>query len=212
MKLEKAIEDCRKNGERLLEDADLLCGFKSYATAYGIAKLAQEEFAKGFILKLVQSGALNWNKEVQRSLNHHVSKQIMAILLDYINPTNKEFLEMIERGTFLNRPQKVTDAMNIYVHEILMRWQSKNWIWMEDQNYKKEVLSVLEQKEEKKKQDAFYIQITKEGKSIDSTKKFTKKVVEIELESAKRYKSVLSRDEGDIKYSEVSKILKIIKI
>jgi AbiV family abortive infection protein len=212
MKLSKAIADCIENGERLLEDADILCSYERYATSYGLAKLAQEEFAKGFILKLVESGSLNWNKEVQRSLNHHVSKQIMAIILDYIYPTTEQFLEMINNKTFLNRPQKVTDAMNIYVHEILMRWQSKNWIWMENPNYKKEALSVFQQKEEKKKHNAFYIQITKEGKSVNLTKKFTKKVVKVEIESAKRYKQVLNSDGEDVKYNEISEILKIIKI
>lgn len=210
MKLTKAIEDCEKNGTRLLEDADILCDYGSYATAYGIAKLAQEEFAKGFILKLVESGALNWNKEVQRSLNHHVSKQIMAILLDYINPTFEEFSEMIKNNTLLQRPQKVIDAMNIYIYEILMKWESR-WMWVEEQKYKKEAVSILEQKEEKMKQGAFYVKITKDGKSINSTNKFTKKITKVEIESAKRYRSVLSTKDEDIKYDDILKTLKIIK-
>lgn len=209
MNLEEAIEVCRKNGLRLLEDAKNLYEYGSYPTAFGLTKLSQEEFAKAYILLLVHVGALNWTKEVQRSLNHHISKQIISILLDHINPNDEVFFKMIKEKTLLSRPQKVVDALNIYVNEILMRWESK-WIWMEEQKYEKEAKDIFEQKEEKLKQSSFYIQITKDGKAIDTTSKFTEELVKEEIETAERYSRALNHQDS-FHHKELIEIFKVLK-
>src|SRR3989344_9069597 len=92
-KLGVTIENCIKNGDRLLRDAKYLFDFKSFASAYVLAKLAQEEFSKSFILSLVNTGALKWTKEVRKSLNHHVSKQLVGLIIEYLNPSTEEFLK-----------------------------------------------------------------------------------------------------------------------
>jgi AbiV family abortive infection protein len=204
-----AIKICKKNGERLLEDAEYLYDFERYASAYGLAKLAQEEFAKGFILKIVKSGGLKWSKEVRRSLNHHVSKQLMAIILEFLNPDTDEFLKMIKNRSSFKRPEKVSDAMNIYVHEILKKWESKNWFWLEDPKYVPEAKSILAGKEDKIKQNAFYVEISKQGQAIDFTSRFKKKVVEKEIEKARRYSQFINENE-DFRFKKIVEIFSIL--
>ena len=211
MELLQSIKVCEKNGVRLLEDSEYLYDFDRYASAYGLAKLAQEEFAKGFILKLVENGALKWTTEVRRSLNHHVSKQLMVVILEFLNPDTDEFLKMIENKTLLNRPRKVSDAINIYVHEVLRRWESANWFWAEDLEYDKEAKSIFDGKEDKIKQNAFYVKISKDGRAIDSTPNFKKKSVKEEIEKAKRYGHFLNWSDDDSRYKEIVEILKLLK-
>lgn len=209
MELSQSINICRNNGDRLLEDAKHLYDFDRYASAYGIAKLAQEEYAKGFILKLVDSGALNWSNEVQKSLNHHVAKQVVSIILDFLNPSYEEFSRMIKEQKLLEKPQKVLDAVSIYVYEILKRWESSNWRWVEDPIYDKEAKSVFNKKEEKMKHDAFYVKILRDGRAIDSTKKFTKEIVKLEIEKTERYSGSINTDHYN--YKEIVEILKVMK-
>jgi AbiV family abortive infection protein len=211
VELSQSVKICENNGNRLLEDAEYLYGFESYASAYGLAKLAQEEFAKGFILRLVESGALKWTKEVRRSLNHHVSKQLMAVILEFLNPDTSDFLKMVENDTLLKRPRKVSDAINIYVHEVLRRWESANWIWADDPEYDKEAKSIFEGKEDKEKQNSLYVQISSDGRAIDYTANFKKENTKVEIEKAKRYGSFVGSKNDDSRFREIVEIIKLIK-
>jgi len=210
MKLSQSIKTCAESGERLLEDAEHLHDFERYASAYGLAKLAQEEFAKGFILKLVKDGALKWTNEVRRSLNHHVSKQLMLIIVEFLNPSTEDFLIAIKNKTLSERPKKVSDAINIYIHEVLRRWKSSNWQWAEEPKYDKKAKLIFNGKEEKIKQSAFYVKISKNGEAIDSSVSFNKKVVEEEIEKAKRYSCVIDKNFNDLRYKEIVEILKML--
>ncbi|TSC55126.1 MAG: hypothetical protein LiPW30_592 [Parcubacteria group bacterium LiPW_30] len=211
MKLSQSIKVCEKNGNRLLEDSEYLFDLDRYASAYGLAKLAQEEFAKGFILKLVKNGALKWTNEVRSSLNHHVSKQLMVIILEFLNPSTDEFLEMIKSKTLLSRPRVVSDAINIYVHEVLRRWESSNWDWVETPEYDEEAKSVLNGKEDKIKQNSFYVRISKDGQAVDFTDDFKKENVEREIEKAKRCGHFLNWSDEDSRYKEIVEIIKLLK-
>jgi AbiV family abortive infection protein len=118
-KLTESMKICIKSGDRLLEDAENLQIFKRYASVYALIKLAQEEYAKCFILKLVEAGVLKLTKEVRRSLNHHISKQLMLLILEYINPNTNEFLRKINSKTCFKISPRAVDAINIYIYEIL---------------------------------------------------------------------------------------------
>lgn len=212
MNLIPSIIVCKENGKRLLEDSDNLYDYERYPTSYGLAKLAQEEFAKGFILKLVNDGGLKWTKEVQRSLNHHISKQLVSIILNFLNPSVDEFLEMVENKiSMLDKPKKVHDAINIYINEVLYRWECNNWVWFEDPEYDKEAKSIFNGNEEKLKQNAFYVKICPDGKAVDFTKKYNKKMVKDEIEKAKRFSFLLSKESEDYRYTDIVDILKTMK-
>lgn len=202
---------CVKNGNRILEDAKFLFDYGSYPSAYVLAKLAQEEFAKVFILKLVEARSLKWTKEVRRSLNHHVSKQLMGVILEYLNPSTEEFLEMSKHNSLLKRPARVSNAMNIYIHEILRRWESQNWIWAEEPEYDYEAKSIYEGKEDKIKQNAVYISISKDGRAVSSPEEFKQEDAEKEIEKAERHGWFVGTKDKDIRYQEIVEIFKELR-
>lgn len=80
----KSIAATTDNGKRLLEDAQLLRDWDRFSTALGLAVLAQEEFAKAFLLQLVADGALPWLPEVQRSMARHQCKHLLGIVIDWL--------------------------------------------------------------------------------------------------------------------------------
>ena len=51
--LSNTISTTRANGQTLLDDAKLLLEWDRFSTAFALAILAQEEFAKAFLLELV---------------------------------------------------------------------------------------------------------------------------------------------------------------
>ena len=47
-----------KNGDRLLEDVKSMLEWERFPTAYALDVLAQEEYAKAFLLSFVDAGAI----------------------------------------------------------------------------------------------------------------------------------------------------------
>jgi AbiV family abortive infection protein len=82
--LTKSISECARNGKALLDDADLLFGWDRFSTALALAILAQEEFAKAFLLQLVADGILPWAPEIRRSITRHECKHLLAIVMDWV--------------------------------------------------------------------------------------------------------------------------------
>lgn len=212
--LVKTIKICIENGNRLLDDAKYLFDLESFASAYALAKLAQEEFSKSFILRLVEIKALDWTREVRRSLNHHISKQLMGIILEYLNPSTEDFLKFIKDGTLLNKSGSVCDSINIYIHEILRRWQSGSWIWAEDPQYNKDANFIYKGREDKLKQNVIYINISKSCQvtnlhlPINTKREFAEK----EIEKAARYGQFVEMNYEDIRYKDIIESFKILKI
>lgn len=84
--LDGSIDATTKNGKALLEDASFLFDWDRFSTAFALAVLAQEEFAKAFLLQLVADEALPWVPEVQRSMARHQCKHLLAIVMDWLPP------------------------------------------------------------------------------------------------------------------------------
>ncbi|MFH0768817.1 MAG: AbiV family abortive infection protein, partial [Chloroflexota bacterium] len=169
-KYQEAIEACIENGKRLLDDSENLRDFERFSTAKALAILAQEEFAKAYIIKLVQEGAIPWCDEILKATRDHHCKQLMGIVMEYLfTPWGVESLLERERRIrekfpdFL-LPSKVADAINIFCHEKIARWKSSSWSWGEDPKYDVEAKKVWNGKLEKSKQDALYVSIGKDGK------------------------------------------------
>lgn len=90
--LKRSIDLTTENGKRLLEDARFLLDWDRFGTALALAVLAQEEFAKAFLLQLVADGALPWIPEVQRSMARHQCKHLLAIVMEWLGPFDIEEL------------------------------------------------------------------------------------------------------------------------
>ena len=82
----RSISACIENGKALLGDAKLLFDWDRFSTALALSVLAQEEFAKAFLLQLVADDALPWLPEIQRSMARHQSKHLLAIVMEWLPP------------------------------------------------------------------------------------------------------------------------------
>ena len=90
---------CCDNGRRLLDEAELLEYERPSATRYYLSIIAQEEYAKAFLLYLVAIDAIPWNPLLLRATRNHQCKQLVGIVLDYISPDTDEFLRRIDTWT-----------------------------------------------------------------------------------------------------------------
>jgi len=188
-KYDAVIDACIENGKRLLEDSEYLYNFDRFSTANALAILSQEEFAKAYIVKLVQDGAIPWCDEILRATRDHHCKQLMSIIMEYLFTPWEDKNKLLERDKKIKEniqdfllPRKVADALNIFCHEKVGRWKSSSWCWAEDPKYDKGAKKVWEGKIEKIKQDSIYVSISKEGKISKIPKddrEATKKSIEL---------------------------------
>src|SRR6266478_5000473 len=86
-----AIKACTINGKGLLEDAELLQDFERYGTALALTILAEEEFAKAFLLYLLQDKAIPSTPEVWRALRDHHCKHLLTIFMEYLHCDAEQF-------------------------------------------------------------------------------------------------------------------------
>ena len=94
--LSRAMSACVRNGQRLHEDAEWLGSDRS-ATAIALCILAQEEFAKAFLLHLVCEGIIPWTAKVRESLRNHKHKQLVGLIMEWLSPSDDEFSARIAR-------------------------------------------------------------------------------------------------------------------
>jgi len=166
----EASDACVENGKRLLEDSKNLRESGRFPTAKALAVLAQEEFAKAYIMRLVQEGAIPWCNEIHRATRDHHCKQLMGILMEYLfTPWDTENLlererRVKEKFPDFRLPRKVADALNIFCHEKIKRWKSSSWCWAEEPEYDVEAKAVWRGTIEETKQNALYVSLGKDGR------------------------------------------------
>jgi AbiV family abortive infection protein len=119
-----------ENGCRLLEDAKLLEEMSRFPTAYALCILAQEEYGKAFLLYLAEGQSIPWTKGFHRALRNHHCKQLVALLMEYLQ--RDDFLELLKdpdrfRGAS-TLPDHVMDAMHIIVHEHMNSLDRDDWL------------------------------------------------------------------------------------
>jgi AbiV family abortive infection protein len=170
-KYAEVVEACITNGKRLLEDSECLNDFDRFSTAKALAILAQEEFAKAYIIKLVQEGAIPWCDGILRATRDHHCKQLISVIMEYLFTPWEDTNKLIERDKKIREkfqdfllPPKVADALNIFFHEKIRRWKSSSWFWAEDPKYDQDAKKVWKGKIEKIKQNSIYVSIGKDGK------------------------------------------------
>jgi AbiV family abortive infection protein len=87
-------------GKGLLGDAKLMFDWDRFSTALALSVLAQEEFAKAFLLQLVVDDALPWLPEVRRSMARHQCKHLLAVVMEWLPPFDADLLmEQIRRNS-----------------------------------------------------------------------------------------------------------------
>lgn len=164
----KSSTVCLKNADRLISNAEFIGGdTDTWPTAYALATLAQEETSKAFLLFLVHSGALPWNRQVQRSLKDHTCKQLWLIALEALNPDIGEFLSKkisidIDIVAIKN---KVGEMLNWYRYAKIHAWEQGFCDW-DEHPFDKDVKQVVNGKLDKNKQNTLYVKIDLNGKVI----------------------------------------------
>ena len=191
---------CIRNGERLLEDAQLLCDFGRVASAYALSMLSQEEFAKAFLMNLAKEGVIPWSREIWKSMQDHTCKHLLVLIMEFLNPSLDDFITRIKSNrrnpTF---PPHVADAMNIYRHEKIGRCESRNWVWSDPPEYDTTAKSVANGNLDKKKQNALYVRLTKTGEVTSLPSWVTIEIAENELERTKRLQQLVTQiKEGSV--------------
>lgn len=210
---------CCDNGRRLLDEAELLEFERPPATRYYLSIIAQEEYAKAFLLYLVSIDAIPWNTLLSRATRNHHCKQLVGIVLDYISPDTDDFLRRVDTWRRENKkadlPACVVDAMNILRHEKIRRWESNARVWAEDPDYDKMAVSVAEGNRDTEKQRALYVEITKGGRVSSTPEQITEQQADDEYERGRRFDSsvrglVRGEPTGAWDYESVEKCFKVL--
>lgn len=201
----KSSDACLQNGERLWEDARHMSDFEHLPSAYALSILAQEEFAKAFLLHLIGEHIIPWNTEIQRSLQDHSCKHLLVLVMDWLNPPTEEFIATLKKPLELEEPYSpshVASALNIYRHEKIGRWESRNWCWVEEPEYDSAAKKVSQGYIDRLKQDALYVRISKTGEIASLPSAITGNEVEKELEKSERLGELVKQlNKGEIVFS-----------
>lgn|SRR2546425_2207555 len=102
----EAAAACLSNGERLLYDVEFLSDLQHPSTSFALSTIAQEEFAKAFLLFLVSRSIIAWNSLIYRATRDHACKQLLGLVMSYINPDTDEFLRRSEEWLTENEERK----------------------------------------------------------------------------------------------------------
>ena len=102
----ESIAACFKNGQRLLDDAEWLNYEEHQTSSFALATIAQEEFAKAFLLFVVSRGVIPWNQLIYRATRDHTCKQLLILVMNYVNPYTDEWLERHTEWNVENEERK----------------------------------------------------------------------------------------------------------
>ena len=197
--LEASIRDILKNGRRLLADAEFLEYTEPPTSAMYLTAIAQEEFAKAFLFAISARSIIPWHRTLIRASLNHQCKQLLYIILEYLEPDVDEFIDRCDAVVLHKElptlPSKVSDSINILRHEKIGRWISNNWCWAEEPEYSKEAQSVMKGAKDKKKQDLLYVRLVKDGSVASKPVCFdvTRLSLTDEMNKAERFASLVER-------------------
>lgn len=192
-RIESAIRTSLQNGRRLLDDAEFLEFSEPPTTAYFLSIIAQEEFAKAFLLALVRREVIPWiwKRYLLRAAQDHACKQLLFVVMEYLNPDFQEFKDRCDAVVLRHElpifPAKVADAIFILRHEKIGQWESQGWCWAEEPEYDREALAIANGKQDRVKQNALYVRLAADGGVASAPSDVTRDTVRNEMERAKRF-------------------------
>jgi len=218
-KLLGSILACTQNGKRLLDEAELFKFEMPRATLYFLSIIAQEEFAKGFLLYLVNMRVIPWNANILRATKDHKCKHLICIVLDFLTPDTDTFIERMNKAILerfdLDFPSKVADAINILRYEKIGRWESKHWVWAECPDYDPESVDIAGGKLDVTKQDALYVRLGKDGSVVSTPQEIGEEDAVVEYDRGKRFERFMDeivqfRTPAGLDYERVKNAFEIL--
>lgn len=179
-----------ENGDRLVEDAKLMLDWERFPTSYALAVLAQEEYAKGLLLSLVEYKAIPWSNDIRRALHDHVCKQLISVILDYLSPDIDEFLRRNDLSQIEENkpilPLDVLDALHVICHERIPRERDRWWLDHLERPLVKRVEDIAGGRLENQKQDATYVRLGKTGEVVSRPSQISPAVATTEVQRSER--------------------------
>ena len=210
--LRQAISTCIENGGRLLQESYDLEFRSPSSSRYFIVTIAQEEFAKAFLLLLIDEDIISFDAEVQRAMRDHACKHLVGMWMDYIILHWEEF-EELEKAIALDvalggrLPNDVESAMGILRYDKIERWKSGGQKHVADPPYDRSALAVADGKKDKRKQDALYVRIGVDGRVVSTPANITDAETIEEFERAERYRrfvqDMLAGKEHNYRYEKL---------
>lgn len=189
-RLRQSAEACLFNGRRLLLEAEYLEYEDPASTPYFLAQIAQEEFAKAFLLALVVRDVIPWDQRLLRASRDHTCKQLLRVVMDYLSPDHEEFGERIEawlhRKEIREVPAKVIDAIAILRHEKIGRWVDSAWVWADEPSYDRETFAIAKGSQDRVKQDQLYVRLARDGSVASVPRGMTGETAKMERDRASR--------------------------
>lgn len=196
---EDSLEACLGNGKRLLEDAELLFDMDRFASTLALSVLAEEEFAKAFLLRLVIEETVPWTTEVRRSLSDHSSKHLLGLVVDWLSTLLGDFWEEAQRHISredtataaeesIPWPEEVANALNLYRFEKLDNWKSGYRVCIAEEDFPEStdtLRKVIAQ--DRKKQNALYVGFGSDGRCVNKPAQVTIEEAKAELGRAQRF-------------------------
>ena len=79
--VQASIDACLANAERLMDDALQLEFQQRGGTRLAICMLAQEEYAKAFLLYMVREELVPWDTDLSRVIRNRACKRLVAIVM-----------------------------------------------------------------------------------------------------------------------------------
>jgi hypothetical protein len=157
-----------------------------------ICMLAQEEYAKAFLLYMVREGLVPWDSDLLRVIRNHACKHLITIVMEYVDPewdTIDELDAIIKaefdlEGRF---PPRISSALNILYHEKIRRGD-----FLDENDYEADVIAVASGERDRVKQDAVYIDLDKRCRVKNAPMVVTRADAEVEYKKARRYASTVT--------------------
>ncbi|MGQ3073455.1 MAG: AbiV family abortive infection protein [Ferrovibrionaceae bacterium] len=215
----QTIDACIENAGRLIEETYDLEFRQPSSTRYFLAMIAQEEVAKAFLLHLIEQDIAPFDRVMLKAMNDHRCKQLVGLILDYVLlrwETIDELKAEVKRDADAAplMPNDIGSAIELLVYEKVSRWYRNNWVWGEDPNYDRHALAVAEGRRDRKKQDALYVRVGKDGRASSAPSSITEDETDAELSRAEAYLRLLRRildgSETSHRYERVIAALKIL--
>ena len=201
LELLRTIRVVLENGDRLAKDAEYLCEMDRFPSAFALCILAKEEYAKAFMLHLVDVEAIPWTADIQRVLRDHTSKQLVATIMDFLDPDVEDFAAWLktrsESGNEL--PRQIADALNIIRHERVPRQGPWAWTGGEgDPLCDPDARRVANGHIDSQKQAALYVGVGTKFQVTSSPSNLNSDIVNNELETTRHLGQLLARYDNSL--------------
>jgi hypothetical protein len=205
-----AVKACIENAERLNDHSYNLEFREPPSLQLYVLLVAQEEYAKAFLLLLAHNGIIPFTKYIVRAMNDHACKQLVGMIIDYIAFRRDSWEEMQEKisadvalGDAL--PADVESAVLLLRYEKIGRWESRAWIWNDEPEYDPIVQKIADGRFDRRRQDLLYVRIGADGRVIGGLAPSEQEVEqEKERLSSFRYVigSIMKSDEPGYRYKK----------